>query len=98
MSMLPEWVVTRFWATDQETLDSLRLIIAAGLIGFVFVYLPLRFELFRARSARRGLRKALKTREEVKQDAVAKALSNSGLSGRWNDFARRWRDAKDSSG
>lgn len=83
-----------FWASDPQTQGWIKLILAVGAIGLVFLYLPLYWRVRRASRLSRQLARASKHSDTSRVGAVEELVSKSFLAEHWTRFKSQWRDSK----
>ena len=84
------------WSSDPATQTATAVVLGAGLLAGLFVYLPLGLRLLRIGRLERAVARACRTDERttaVRRDEIAAAFSDSPLARQWDGFEARWRRA-----
>jgi len=85
-----------FWAESTTTQGAILIVVGAGLLAFVVVYLPLLVRLLRCFRLQARLVKATRnvSAEGHARDAIDSVLCRSLLKHQWEEFKRRFRDSE----
>jgi len=84
------------WSSDPATQTAIAIVLGAGLLAGLFVYLPLGVRLLRIGRLERAVARACRTDERtttVRRDEIATAFADSPLARQWDGFEARWRRA-----
>jgi ABC-type transporter Mla subunit MlaD len=81
------------WAADPTTQIAILFVLAAGLLAFAVIYLPLLLRLVRTALLDRAVRDACHTDDrpgEEHRREITRAFASSPLAWQWEEFLYRW--------